>query len=276
MKRSASNDTEKKEIGARIKRLRKDAGLRQWQLAEMIGATQPAIHMYERGVLPEPKRLLEIARIGNTTVEWILTGKHWENGSVEMERVPREIYELAFRFRDYSEEDREALYSALEVINQAVAAIQKAEKENLETLSAEEIARRMKDFSRETRRALSTALEIHCSVHKALTEQGVERMRGSSLHPKDAESTAKGTADHAGRGRQLQYMRTSSLEPVRGHIYRLDSSMLVLYDILRDKALRKDFEETLNKLASRLGGHGRAKQPKVKARVAKSPKSATR
>ncbi|HXI03539.1 MAG TPA: helix-turn-helix transcriptional regulator [Candidatus Saccharimonadales bacterium] len=264
MKRSASDDNEKKEIGARIKRLRKEAGLRQWQLAEMIGATQPAIHMYERGVLPEPKRLLEIARIGNTTVEWILTGKHWENGSVDMERVPREIYELAFRFRDYSEEDREALFSALEVINQAVAAIQKAEKENLETLSAEEIARRMKEFSRETRRALSTALEIHCSVHKALTEQGVSRMRESSLHPRDEE----GAGEAAGRGRQAQYMRTSSLEPVRGHIYRLDSSMLVLYDILRDKKLRKEFEETLNKLASRIGGQGRQRTKQVKRKTA--------
>src|SRR5262249_16746037 len=76
----AGDVIDKKEIGARIKRLRKEAGLRQWQPAEMIGATQPAIHMYERGVLPEPKRLLELARIGHTTVEWILTGRQWERG----------------------------------------------------------------------------------------------------------------------------------------------------------------------------------------------------
>jgi len=164
MKRAPVNDAEKKEIGARIKRLRKEAGLRQWQLAELIGATQPAIHMYERGVLPEPKRLLELARIGSTTVEWILTGKHWENGSVDMPRVPREIYDLAFRFRDYSEEDREALGGALEVINNAVDSIQKAEKEEFDKLSVEEIAQRLKDFSRETRRARTQARAIRGGV----------------------------------------------------------------------------------------------------------------
>ena len=40
MKRAATEETEKQEIGARIKRLRKEAGLRQWQLAELIGARQ--------------------------------------------------------------------------------------------------------------------------------------------------------------------------------------------------------------------------------------------
>src|SRR5215510_4445762 len=109
----------KKEIGERIKKLRKEAGLRQWQLAEMIGATQPAIHMYERGVLPEPRRLLELARIGNTTVEWILTGRHWENGSEEIQRPSREAYQLAFKFENLSEHDREMIHQALQVLDSA-------------------------------------------------------------------------------------------------------------------------------------------------------------
>lgn len=266
MKRSPSDESEKQEIGARIKRLRKEAGLRQWQLADLIGATQPAIHMYERGVLPEPKRLLEIARIGNTTVEWILTGRHWENGSAEMERVPREIYELAFKFREYSEEDREALGSALEVINSAVDAIQKAEKDELDRLSAEEIASRIKDFSRETRRALSTSLEIHYAVYRAMLGQGVDRMKTSAIYnrglPPSEETAGKG------RARRTTYMRNSSIEPVRGHIYKLDSSMLVLNDILRDKNLRKEFEESLNKLAAKIGGRS-AKAPKARRRAAR-------
>ena len=118
-------DINKKEIGGRIKRLRKEAGLRQWQLAEMIGATQPAIHMYERGVLPEPRRLLELARIGDTTVEWILTGRHWENGSEEMHRVSQEVYQLAFQLKEYSAEDREVLESAMRTVNQAAESVQK-------------------------------------------------------------------------------------------------------------------------------------------------------
>src|SRR5215813_13514873 len=74
-------------IGERIKSLRKSKGLRQWQMAELLGATQPAVHKYENGILPEVKRLLELARIGQTSIEWILTGRHWENGSVDMERL---------------------------------------------------------------------------------------------------------------------------------------------------------------------------------------------
>jgi transcriptional regulator with XRE-family HTH domain len=263
MKRTASEETEKQEIGARIKRLRKEAGLRQWQLAELIGATQPAIHMYERGVLPEPKRLLEIARIGNTTVEWILTGRHWENGSAEMERVPREIYDLAFKFRDYSEEDREALGSALEVINEAVDGIQKAEKEELEKLSTQEIAQRIKDFTRETRHALSTSLEIHCAVYRALLGQGVDRMKTSAIYGRGARVPEKPARGKAGR---TPYVRSGSMEPVRGHIFKLDSSMLVLNDILRDKDLRKEFEESLNKMAGKLEGRGqKAAKPRKRA-----------
>jgi len=253
MKRSPVDDNEKREIGARIKRLRKDAGLRQWQLAELIGATQPAIHMYERGVLPEPKRLLELAKIGNTTVEWVLTGRHWENGSPEMPRVTREIYDLAFKFREYSEEDREALGSALEVINTAVQAIQKAEKEDFEKLSIEEIAQRIKDFSRETRRALSAALEIHYACYKALLDQGVDRLKSSSLYDqsKDVVDDAAERGEK-GKGRRLVFMRSNSLEAVRGHIYKLDASLLAINDILKDKELRKEFEENLTKLYSKL------------------------
>jgi transcriptional regulator with XRE-family HTH domain len=266
MKRSPNDESEKQEIGARIKRLRKEAGLRQWQLAELIGATQPAIHMYERGVLPEPKRLLEIARIGNTTVEWILTGHHWENGSTEMQRVPREIYDLAFRFRDYSEEDREALGSALEIINEAVEAIQKAEKEDLDHLTPEEIASRLKDFTRDTRRALSTALEIHYAVYRAMLGHGVDRMKASAVYTRAPQAASEpGGKDRPGK---LTYVRSASIEPVRGHIFKLDSSMLVLNDILRDKDLRQEFEESLNKLASKLDGP-RPKTQKAKKRAAR-------
>lgn len=269
MKRTPVDDNEKREIGARIKRLRKEAGLRQWQLAELIGATQPAIHMYERGVLPEPKRLLELAKIGNTTVEWILTGRHWENGSGEMPRVPREIYDLAFRFREYSEEDREALGSALEVINTAVEGIQKAEKEDFEKLSIEEIAQRIKDFSRETRRALSAALEIHYAVYKALLDQGVDKLKTSSLYDQGKEIVDEASERaEKGKGRRVVFMRSNSLEAIRGHIFKLDSSLLAINDILKDKDLRKEFEESLTRLYNKLDGKQK-KTSRVRKRAAR-------
>src|SRR5213594_1040015 len=72
-------------MGNRIKQIRKRAGLRQWQLAARLGTTQSAVHKYEHGVIPEPRRLVELSRLGTTTIEWILTGQHWENGSSEQE-----------------------------------------------------------------------------------------------------------------------------------------------------------------------------------------------
>src|SRR5437667_12634131 len=84
---TAMEPLDKAAIGQRIKSLRKSRGLRQWQMAQFLGATQPAIHKYENGILPEVKRLVELARIGSTSVEWILTGTHWENGSPEMQRM---------------------------------------------------------------------------------------------------------------------------------------------------------------------------------------------
>src|SRR2546425_11407110 len=96
-------------IGERIKYLRKSKSLRQWQMAELLGATQPAVHKYENGILPEVKRLLELARIGNTSVEWILTGRHWENGATGMERLTADIYELAHQLQAITPEDRPGL-----------------------------------------------------------------------------------------------------------------------------------------------------------------------
>jgi transcriptional regulator with XRE-family HTH domain len=247
----------KKEIGARIKKLRKESGLRQWQLAEMIGATQPAIHMYERGVLPEPKRLLELARIGNTTVEWILTGRHWENGSEEMHRVPEEICQLAFHLKDFSESDREALDSALDIIRSAVAALRKVGGQEADRLTIEEVSRHLLSFSTGTIDGLTAALRIHGAVRGTLMAQAAARLTRSGLH---GEVEAEGhhsddMADSApGEGRKKKPFRTraTGIEAIRGHIYKIDGSLLVINEIIKDKDLRTEFEETLGRLSSKL------------------------
>lgn len=255
MPEGAKEVINKKEIGARIKRLRKEAGLRQWQLAEMIGATQPAIHMYERGVLPEPKRLLELARIGNTSVEWILTGRHWETGSEEMPRVSQEIYHLAFQLKEYSEEDREALESALDVINHAAGAVGKSGEESAR-MPVDEIARHLKGLTEGTLRALSTAVRIHESVQRALLEQGIDRMQRSGVHPGPEDESEATELSEAGvpaaRRKRLSRSRSTSIEPIRGHIFKVDGSLLVIKDILKDKELRGEFEESLVRLSGRL------------------------
>jgi len=251
---AAAEQINKKEIGARIKKLRKESGLRQWQLAEMIGATQPAIHMYERGVLPEPKRLLELARIGNTTVEWILTGRHWENGSEEMHRVPEDIYHLAFQFKEYGDDDREALGAALEVLLNAAATLKEAGGDSPERLPLDEVSRHLKAFSEGTHSALSSALRIHEAIRGTLMTQAAARLSQSSLHNGGGAEGNAAADDQIidGRKKRAFRARAAGIEAIRGHIYKIDGSLLIINEILKDKELRSEFEETLGKLGGKL------------------------
>ncbi len=253
MPETAREEFNKKEIGARIKRLRKEAGLRQWQLAQMVGATQPAIHMYERGVLPEPKRLLQIARIGNTTVEWILTGRHWKDGSEEMNRAPDEIYRLAYLLKEYDEEQREILREALEIIGSAVDSLRQSGRIDPEHASMEDIARQLKAFSESSRKALAAALQVHQAVSKALVAEGADRLKRSGLHPAGRADQAAGESGHGPERRKgMVTIRPASMEPVRGHIFRLDGSLLIINEILRDKDLRAEFSDLVARMQAKL------------------------
>ena len=88
-------ELDKAAMGRRIREIRLAAGLRQWELARILGTTQSAVHKYEHGVVPEPRRLVELARVGETSVEWILTGEHWENGATDRPRLSSGILDTA-------------------------------------------------------------------------------------------------------------------------------------------------------------------------------------
>ncbi|MFQ5780036.1 MAG: XRE family transcriptional regulator [Nitrospiria bacterium] len=64
-----------KSIGLRIRAIRKHLGLNQTVFGELFGVTQEAVSAWEHGAYPDGWSLLEIAKRGNTDVEWILTGK---------------------------------------------------------------------------------------------------------------------------------------------------------------------------------------------------------
>src|SRR5437867_10783246 len=181
----------KKEIGKRIKRLRKEKGLKQWQMADILGATQPAIHKYENGILPEVKRLLELARVGNTTMEWILTGRHWEQGSEERERIPGEIFRLAERLHAFTREQRQILVSALELLENAGEKVRERTSRNAADLDVQEIARTLRDFDSLTRKALAAALAIHDSVVETLARDKVREFQSltspSTSEPSNSE-----------------------------------------------------------------------------------------
>ncbi len=167
---------DKSVIGQRIKHLRKTKGLRQWQMAELLGATQPAVHKYENGILPEVKRLLELARIGRTSIEWILTGRHWENGSADMERLGPEVYELAYQLHAFTSDERKVLADALELINAAVAAVREANGQEPRDLGETDLARALKSFEKHAREPLMAALAVYDAVVTTLANTKVREM----------------------------------------------------------------------------------------------------
>ncbi len=64
----------KKQISERIRTIMAQAQLTQQRLASLLGISQPAVSQYLQGRIPPPEVLLNIARLGDTTIEWILTG----------------------------------------------------------------------------------------------------------------------------------------------------------------------------------------------------------
>ena len=160
-------------IGQRIKSLRKATGLRQWQMAQLLAATQPAVHKYENGILPEVKRLMEIARIGNTSIEWILTGRHWENGSEKMDRLDRDVFDLADQMHSLSAQDRDILTGALEVIHSTIAGLRSSTRREPREMSDSELGRSLKALESHALEPLVAALAIYDAVVTTLSSSRV-------------------------------------------------------------------------------------------------------
>ncbi|HEV8119683.1 MAG TPA: helix-turn-helix transcriptional regulator [Candidatus Polarisedimenticolia bacterium] len=171
---------DKAAIGQRIKQLRKARNLRQWQMAQLLGATQPAVHKYENGILPEVKRLLELARIGNTSVEWILTGRHWENGSTEMDRLHNAVFEHAQQLHAFTAEERQALGSALEVLHAASRTLRANGSRTLADMGDAEIGRMIRSFEAHVLEPLVAALSVYDAVMSTLAQARVRELHGFS------------------------------------------------------------------------------------------------
>ncbi len=68
------------------------SGITQKEMAGLLGISQPAISVYLAGRLPPPRVLLGIARLGNTSVEWLLTGEGAADGGDSLVREARPPY----------------------------------------------------------------------------------------------------------------------------------------------------------------------------------------
>ncbi len=58
----------------RINSLRQEKGWKQEELAAYLQISQSAVSTYLRDRIPPAEILLRLAKLGNTTIEWILTG----------------------------------------------------------------------------------------------------------------------------------------------------------------------------------------------------------
>ncbi|WP_316347342.1 helix-turn-helix domain-containing protein [Desulfuromonas acetoxidans] len=71
----------RKELGARIRSVRKNLGLNQKTFGEMLGVGISTVSAYEsRGSSPSPEALAKIAEMGGVSVDYLITGKR-EQGS---------------------------------------------------------------------------------------------------------------------------------------------------------------------------------------------------
>jgi len=169
-------ELDKVAMGRRIRQIRVGAGLRQWELARLLGTTQSAVHKYEHGVVPEPRRLVELARVGRTSIEWVLTGRHWENGSDAQERLTPEVLRVACTLRDITAEERTTVAEALGIIREAVRALEPRADNAGASSQVAALADMFRENATETLRLLESAWRIQQLVLKRVAQDATHRM----------------------------------------------------------------------------------------------------
>ncbi len=174
------DDLDKAGLGERIKRIRLQAGLRQWELARRLGTTQSAVHKYEHGVVPEPRRLLELARIGDTTLEWILTGRHSENGSQDQARLSAEMLRTARLLLELAADDRPLIDEALRILRDAIRVMEPEPSESRPP-GLERAVADLRLHATESRALLETAWRIQQAVLSRVSEDALARLESCRL-----------------------------------------------------------------------------------------------
>lgn len=182
-------ELDKQAMGRRVRQIRLNAGLRQWELARMLGTTQSAIHKYEHGVVPEPRRLVELARVGGTSLEWVLTGEHWENGSAEQQRLTPALLQTACLFRQVSDGGRETVDEALRIVREAVEVVRSMAEEA--TSGDPNTAREALDsYGPETLRLLESAWRIQRAILRQVSRDAGRRLERSPEIPGESGDTS--------------------------------------------------------------------------------------
>lgn len=179
-------ELDKTALGLRIRQIRLGAGLRQWELARRLGTTQSAIHKYERGVVPEPRRLIELARLGGTSVEWLLTGRHWEDGSDAQERPSAEVLATAAALGRLGAEWQEPLREALAILREAVRAVE-ADGGSAGAIDPARAAAELASHGESTLRLLEAAWRIQKLILRRVAGDAERRLSPGGLETLDEE-----------------------------------------------------------------------------------------
>ena len=75
-------------LGERITALRKERNISQGELAKRLEVSRQAVSKWEQGLSsPDTNKLIQLARILDTEVEYLATGVHPEPGSVVLNVV---------------------------------------------------------------------------------------------------------------------------------------------------------------------------------------------
>lgn len=156
-------EIDKAAMGGRIREIRSHSGLRQWELARLLGTTQSAIHKYERGVMPEPRRLMELARVGNTSIEWILTGRHGQDGTTHRERPPDALLRTASTLNALDGEERARVEEAVRLLRAAESALSRT-SDSSAPRRPETLAEELGEHAGEARRLLESAWRVQRAV----------------------------------------------------------------------------------------------------------------
>lgn len=102
-----------KAFGARLKELRKQKDWTQKELAGKVGIRFSQLNKYESGLhAPPPEKLIELAEVLGTTVDYLLTGDR-------AEAVPLHSTRLLDRFRaleGFQADDQEAVIRLLDAM----------------------------------------------------------------------------------------------------------------------------------------------------------------
>lgn len=90
----------KEDIGGRIKEVREGLKMTQAELGRILGVGNKAVSSYEKGAAnPSPSSLAEIARLGERTIDWLVTGKDPQlpqAPAISREKALEEIAVVAF------------------------------------------------------------------------------------------------------------------------------------------------------------------------------------